>query len=201
MTRLTSHKGLTLLELLAGLLLSGIIITLLATVLIQVQSARRDIDALNNLNNEAVLITRTLELGLRDQERIPIDKVVDVRVEFEGDEASDWSTTLEIDIETRDSENAIEIVTRTVEFTSEIDEDGTILSRVFIDDNLEWDGKNRVAFHHPPDIGLHYFEAHASKQIFLIEVTIEDLNTGNLHPFVVVYTYIPSSQSENNDVE
>lgn len=70
MVKITSKKGLTLVELLGAIVLFSITITLIATVLIQIQRASKSINSASNLNRQATLITREIENTLRN---LPVD--------------------------------------------------------------------------------------------------------------------------------
>lgn len=70
MTENTSKKGFTLVELLAALVLFSIMIALVSTVILQIQTAYKSIYATSNLNTQATLITREIENTLRD---LPVD--------------------------------------------------------------------------------------------------------------------------------
>ncbi|MFA7672607.1 MAG: hypothetical protein WCY62_01970 [Clostridia bacterium] len=70
MVKVASKNGLTLVELLGAIVLLGITITLVSTVLIQIQTASKSIYSVSNLNRQATLITREIENTLRD---MPVD--------------------------------------------------------------------------------------------------------------------------------
>jgi len=70
MVKANSKKGVTIVELLGAIVLFGITITLVTTVLIQIQAASKSIFTMSNLNRQATLITREIENTLRN---LPVD--------------------------------------------------------------------------------------------------------------------------------
>jgi len=70
MVKNNSKRGVTIVELLGAIVLFGITITLVTTVLIQIQAASKSIFSMSNLNRQATLITREIENTLRN---LPVD--------------------------------------------------------------------------------------------------------------------------------